>query len=224
MADSKATDEWPSRTNTIAPAAQLLALGQITLVYNYLEESIGNIFKKVMPTDASFSEKFYHRLNNRDRINLLNAIIQQSTLEADIKEALLYLLNSYHICTENRNVLLHAILESADADILNISKKAARDPGRDIQFRIPLADMRLVADQMGDAFVYAMRIQTTISARSNPPQVSSVGLFPVASTLPDVLKSLESLPPKPPKPHKLVPYQPPEPANDEEFPPQSSNL
>jgi hypothetical protein len=130
-------DEWPYSFNTIAPAAQLHALGQITLVFNYLEESIGNIFKVAMPTNSAFSEAMYHKLNNRDRVDLLAAIVRESSKEDDIKEAILHLLTCYSICADNRNILMHAILESADADIISLSKKASRDPTRLIEFRNP---------------------------------------------------------------------------------------
>jgi hypothetical protein len=126
MTNSANVDEWPSEQDTIAPAAHLQALGQITLVFNYLEESIGGVFNETMPTNITFSERLYHKLNNRDRIDLLTAIIQESDKETDIKDALLHLLNCYEICSGNRNILLHAILESADADILNLSKKGGQ--------------------------------------------------------------------------------------------------
>jgi hypothetical protein len=222
MTDHPEHDKWPDAFNTIASAAQLQALGQITLMYNYLEEGIGNLFKKTMPTDETFSEKLYHKLNNRDRTDLLTAIINKSDRDADIKEAILYLLDCYNICTGNRNILLHAILEGADADILSFSKKASRDPGRENQFRIPLADLRLVADQMSQAVLYAMRIYTTISAREapRPPATPTKGfLGEAASNLHRVMKAFETLPDKPSKPRSLIPYGP---QKEGEYPAQSS--
>jgi hypothetical protein len=56
MTNSGNADEWPSEPNTIAPAAHLQALGQITPVFNYLEESIGVVFKETMPTSSSFQK------------------------------------------------------------------------------------------------------------------------------------------------------------------------
>jgi hypothetical protein len=202
------TLEWPTLNNTIASPAQLQALGQITLVYNYLEESVGNLFSDVMPTDAAFSDKLYHKLNNRDRVDLMTAVVRQSGQDDDVKEELLYLLSCYAICTENRNILLHALLDSADADILKLAKKAARDPTREIEFHLPLADLRLVADQMADLFVHAVRLQRALNERKSAPKIHNSGLIPapfdvegmvVASTLPD----------RPTKPSPLTPYKPP---------------
>jgi hypothetical protein len=209
MTDNPNDEGWPNRFNTIASAEQLQALGQITLMYNYLEEGIGNIFQKTMPTDSVFSEKLYHKLNNRDRTDLLSAIIKKSDRADDIKDAILYLLNSYSICTENRNILLHAILEGADTEILSLSKKASQDPTRENQFRIPLADLRLVADQMSEAFLYALQIHTAISARENRrPRASAASdsfFRDVMSGINGVIQGFESLPDKPPKPRALVP-------------------
>jgi hypothetical protein len=213
-------DEWPYSFNTIAPAAQLHALGQITLVFNYLEESIGNIFKVAMPTNSAFSEAMYHKLNNRDRVDLLAAIVRESSKEDDIKEAILHLLTCYSICADNRNILMHAILESADADIISLSKKASRDPTRLIEFRIPLVDLRAVADEMAKTFVYAMRLQSAMDARSRPKTELS-GLIPRSFQTDGMLESFAALPSQPPKPKALTPYQASA-TQGAEFTPQSS--
>ncbi|QIG95480.1 MULTISPECIES: hypothetical protein [unclassified Bradyrhizobium] len=181
---------WPTSFNRIASSAQLEALGQITLMFNYLEEGIGTIFKAVMPTDTDFSNRLYHKLNNRDRIDLLSAIAK-TTCRDGVQEEIIYLLNCYEICTENRNILQHAILESADEDIISLSKKATRDPNRQNEFRIPLTELRGVADDMAELFVYTMRLQAMIDARADPSTTAS----------------LAASPDRPPKPSILIPYR-----------------
>jgi hypothetical protein len=217
MTDAKDIEGWPNSFNRVANAAQIHALGQVTLVYNYLEEAVGRVFIEAMPTNQAFSEQLYHKLNNRDRIDLLTAVTQASDRDADVKEAILHLLNCHDICSENRNILMHAIIDSVDADIVTAFKKASRDPTREIQFRLPLADLRLVADEMSLMFVYAMRIQNCIISRAKDQPTG-----PMPEHIQRTMDWLGTTPEKPPKPRRLIPYKPPADQKDGEFQPQSS--
>jgi hypothetical protein len=223
MAELSHIDGWPTEFSRLASVAQLHALGQVTLVYNYLEEQISRVFYRCMPTSGDFSSRLFHKLGNRDRIDLLSAVVSASDYLPEAKEALLHLLTCYDICTENRNILMHAIIESADADILTLSKTASNDPARYIHFRLPISDLRLVADQMAEAFTYALRLENWVAAQT--------GLFagPIIQTsslgsqfdLSKHIAALGTLPGKPPKPRKLTPYQPPATQPDGARQPQS---
>jgi hypothetical protein len=107
MDDSGSIDGWPSKQ--LGTVAQVHALGQITLVYNYLQEAFTLLFTLCMPTRSDFSEALFHKLNNRDRINLLYAVIDKNEMEEDVREALHYGLLCYDVCTENRNILMHTL-------------------------------------------------------------------------------------------------------------------
>ena len=217
MTDDKDIEGWPSSFK-VATAAQIHALGQVTLVYNYLEEAVGQVFTEAMPTNQAFSERLYHKLNNRDRIDLLSAVTQASDRDADLKEGILYLLNCHDICTQNRNILMHAIIESVDADIVTAFKKKSQDPTREIQFRLPLADLRLVADEMSSMFIYAMRLQSCISARAKHQPTE-----PTPEYIQSTIDALATMPVKPPKPRALSQYQPRVDQADGEFQSQSSS-
>jgi len=65
MEDTKAFDDWPSWQAQMGTVAQVHALGQITLMYNYLEEAMGFLFTMCMPTGQDFSISLFHKLNNR---------------------------------------------------------------------------------------------------------------------------------------------------------------
>jgi hypothetical protein len=48
--DPRAINGWPKKTARLGTVAQIHALGQITINYNYLEESVGFMFVILMPT------------------------------------------------------------------------------------------------------------------------------------------------------------------------------
>ena len=191
-------ESWPPQGHRIASSEHLKALGEITLAYNYFEETIGLLFTRTMPTEEAFSARLYQRMNNRDRIDLLSAIVSAASIDEEIKDGLKYVILCYDICTDNRNILSHAILESSDADIIELSKKAARDPTRLTQFKVPLEDLRRFAEDTGNCFTYALRLSLTISARAAPQDARG--------SIPDWHFSLPS---KPQKPSKLTPHLPP---------------
>ena len=146
MTDHDNIDGWPAQTARVATVAQLHALGQISLLYNYLEDACGFIFGEYMPTDRTFSESLFHRLNNGERVDLLSAVISKSEKEQEVLDRALYFLLCYDICTQNRNILAHARKRDTDANIIELTKRASRNASREIHFTLPLAELRLVAD------------------------------------------------------------------------------
>jgi hypothetical protein len=189
--DPKALDGWPIRRSRLATVAQLHALGQITLAYNYCEETAGLLFARCMTTDQQFSTKLFHKLNNRTRIDLLTAIISQNEKNEAVKSALFQFLVAYDICTDNRNILMHAILEDAGADLLKLSKRASNDPAREIHFSVPLTELRQLAQEISDTFVFGLKLEVWMTHRIRGD-------------------ASDALPEIPPKPRKLTPSPPAE--------------
>ena len=50
----------------------------------------------------------FHRSNNRDRVDLLTAVVNKNEPDDGIRERVLWALQCFDICTANRNVLMHA--------------------------------------------------------------------------------------------------------------------
>jgi len=99
--------EWPPEQYRLAPNDYLAALGQLTFVYNMLESMMRNIFIKYLPFAEDYARMLFHKLNNRDRIDLLSAFVKENEKDNDVSEAILYCINCFDICTENRNILMH---------------------------------------------------------------------------------------------------------------------
>jgi hypothetical protein len=154
MSAPDSLEEWPSTEGKLADAPFVHAIGQISLIYNFLEESAGMIFALCMPTTPAFSETLFHKMNNRDRIDLLSAIIETREQDEEAKSSLLHFINSYDICTDNRNILSHVIVEAArlSADTIPLSKKARNNASRTVTFHVSLQELRQVADELGKYF------------------------------------------------------------------------
>jgi hypothetical protein len=70
--------DWPTPLKRFIDSAHLHALGQLTFVYNLLEEAFGYLFVRYYPTSREFAVNRYLNLNNRKRIHLLRELVQTS--------------------------------------------------------------------------------------------------------------------------------------------------
>lgn len=218
MDDPNTLDGWPPFEGQLASVPFVHAIGQISLMYNFLEDPIGTIFTIYMPTKSDFAEGLYHKLNNRDRVDLLMAIIEQNEQNQEAKSALLHLIRCFDICTENRNVLAHVIVEAAHSGTggFPLSKKARNDPRRTIKFRITVTELRQMADEMMVTFDYATRLAFWFMQRSRPDLnlAKAMGWPDPPAPAP--------LPNKPPKPRRLIPSQPQANREGDPLPPSPS--
>jgi hypothetical protein len=149
MSDSE--KEWPAPENQLAPNDYLAALGQATFVYNMLESMMGSVFVACAPVETEAARALFHKLNNRDRVDLLTDFVNHNEKDAAVKRIILSCINYYDICTENRNILMHAIyfnpnLKPDQSPLL--VKKAKNDYKREVHYDVPLHELRKVADDM----------------------------------------------------------------------------
>jgi hypothetical protein len=215
MADSDT--QWPDDYHRLTSNDYLLAFGQVALVYNLLEGAMRDIFIIIAPLPREFAEDFAHRLNNRDLIDLLSALIQKNETDVTVREALEHCLACYDTCTENRNILLHVEVDVRAESMFH--KRASKNARRRVKFEVSVKDMREIAEQMGHTFSYAMSLDSFLSARRAQRFNSLSTRSGIAAPIP---RALSTLPEKPPKPRKLTPYQPPEDRKDDPPPPRSS--
>ena len=219
MNERKDLDGWPSERDQIASVPYIHAFGQVTLSYNMMEIMMGNLFTTCVPMELDFAERLFHKLNNRERIDLLSALVRTNEKESEAREAILHCIRCYDICTDNRNILMHVTLDDLDATAVLLKKRASQDPTRDIIFHVPLTDLRLVADQIGQTFQYTYDLFIWLLRR----EAHGFHLKGVTTLLGDLATVPPGpLPDRPPKPRKLTPYQPPEADAGTQSPPQPS--
>ncbi len=193
-----AADQWPSEEDRAASDEYLIAFGQITLLYNFLQSLMEMLFQTCAPLEPEYAQLLFHQLNNRERIDLFSAFIRANEKDDKAEEALHACILHYDICTENRNILMHVMSDgfSEATGHARFRKRASQNPIREIEFHMPIADLRLVADQIAQTARFSFALTAFISFRNVPP-ASRI----LAASLP--------LPETPPKPRKLTPYQPP---------------
>lgn len=205
---------WPDETRWLASAEFTHALGNLTLAYNFLEEAIGMLFSTYMPIDKSAAEALYHKLNNRERIDLLTALLGQNEKRPDVQTSVLHLVACYDICTENRNILMHSITTAPDAQgMFRLGKRARNDPKRTTEFQVDTTKIRQIADETSDIFDAAVMLHLWLH-NGGPNRDANVSIVMGWPEPPAPVP----LPPIPPKPRKLIPYQPPE--DQKDGPPQ----
>jgi hypothetical protein len=174
----------------------------VTFFYNLLESMMQNIFVRCSPVDDDFAKRLFHKLNNRDRMDLLKAFVAENEKHQDVRDAILHCVLCYDICTENRNVLMHSIYFNPNPEMTILIKQSSNDPHREIRFDVPIADLRTIADQTAETFKYAMDLYAFIARRA------WLNSFPPDHPLKQGPDPPISLPEKPSKPRKLTPYPP----------------
>src|ERR1700733_3809812 len=85
MADD---DQWPPEEDRTASDDYLIAFGQITLLYNFLENMMERLFQRCAPLESQYAQLLFHQLNNRERIDLLSAFIRTNEKDEKAKDAL----------------------------------------------------------------------------------------------------------------------------------------
>jgi hypothetical protein len=206
------SDEWPALGRRLIDNGHLQAIGQMATLFNQLEEAVSYMFSVVFPTSIDFSEELFHSMNNRKRVDLLRAINEHNEKDPAVKDRIRFCLLCFDVCTDNRNILMHALTEvTRDASILSFSKRAHNDASRLVRYEVPLVDLRRVADECGDTLVFSIQItqflmDRAVIARGQPPRTSKQ----------------RPLPDTPPQPRKLSPYQPPADPPADARPPGSS--
>lgn len=159
-------------------------------MYNMLEEMFGFVFMSSFPANGEYSEFLFHKLSNRERVDMLTAFINFGELNQEVKDRLLYAIRCFDICTNNRNIVLHATSDSDPSQAFRLSKRARNNPSQTNFYQVPLETLRRVADDAAEAFNYWAKLFYWLTERRASPK----------RPLP--------LPDKPPQPYRLSPSRP----------------
>lgn len=188
---SEPTAEWPSKRNTIAGLEYLQAIGQITLMYNFLEEMFCFLFCASFPASRKFAEEFFVDLNNRKRVDLFKATATFQEKDPVILGHLLFAMKCHDICTDNRNIVMHASTDDKDQDsqVVKLIERASHDVTKFNEYHLSLEEIRGVADEIAATFTFVARLFRYLKQREDEV---------TPNTLPD----------RPPQPRKLSPFQP----------------
>jgi hypothetical protein len=185
---------WPSEEHEITDQEHLQAIGQFALAYNFIEEILAELFRIYFPTREDYAQIIYHTLNNRQRVDMLGEIVAHNEGHTKFREYIQTALNYFNICTDNRNLVLHATADMATGlSRIRLSKRSRNNPREINLYEVSLTELRQVADDASNTFEFIFELLGWIDQR---------GKSPVTDPLPP-------LPEIPPEPHRLIPFQHP---------------
>lgn len=191
-----ASRKWPRYE--IGHKDYIFALGVISANFNKLEGGLRLQFAINVRLSADAVNFLFARLDNSQRIMLIRHCLTELPYNEQEKHAIDHFMKGYAICTENRNILLHAeVYYGAAADskrkrmmFYKDSKKPPHFPNRYIPSLIVL---RRIADAMHDFSEYGFELAMML--RDTYWMEEELGLKNLRRPLPD----------KPPLPKPLVP-------------------
>jgi hypothetical protein len=152
-------DGWLGKRSP-GTAAQLHAVGALALYYNDLELALYGFFRRYLPASRDVRATLYSSLHNRGRMDLVMALLGQEAVE-EMREGGKHAVACFDLCTENRNLLLHAMTyidgpTPDDLRVTKITKVPGRVAAKFAHYSLPLEvvreaalDMRRCEDYIG---------------------------------------------------------------------------
>lgn len=173
------------------------ALGVFITSYNSLEFILFFFFYHYLGESRKTSVPLFifSKLNNQNRIDALYVEIEP---DPDVRERMKYFLDSYNICTENRNFLAHAQLHNKTSlgrlyggDLVDVSrvimKKPPRNaPERDNFTHLTVQEIHDMADDIGVVDDFGFKLFIFLEARHHGGVFTFPGGKTERPTLPDI--------------------------------------
>jgi hypothetical protein len=158
---------WPPREHNVGSVAHVHAFGQMALTSAMLEELICMLLIQRLPMFPDDATSRVHGLNNRERVEWLRAIISAKEPDATVADLFLHAIRCFDICTENRNMLVHALYEGTDwiAWAIKLSKRVRNNPLRQIKFQVPIEQLRKMAEDMGETVNFMLDLWNCVRTR-----------------------------------------------------------
>jgi len=178
------------------PADLARVVGSIALLQTDLEGVLALVFDDLVNLPYGARGYLFDALHNRARVDLIQRLMEGAGLDARQEAALLYALGCFDVCTENRNILLHAHYEEPYEGAHLFFKEGA--PGRGgWYFLATTRNLKAVETEMVNLKWYLLSLWKSLSVR-NP------------------------LPRRPPPPHRLSSLRLPEDHPAWKLPPEAS--
>jgi hypothetical protein len=157
-ADSTNADigDWPTGRNKIETAAHVHAFGIIAMSSSMLEELLLLLLLGYLPINRDTARRLAGGLNNRERGDWLSALVAKNETWPELADHLRHAILCCNICLDNRNMLIHSLYSGTDEVTTNmrLSKRARRDPLRELKFEVSVTDLRKIADEIGNTVNY----------------------------------------------------------------------
>lgn len=151
------TDKWPYYYKELGSVEHLHALGVIAATYNVLEFQLAHWFRASIGADykSEVANSLFAALSNNTRLDVVRKHFSQEKFPK-YYHLIKCALDSYDICAENRNYLMHSVGNEnfVDGEIYNFIKPARNDPGRMVDYPLKVKDLREIADSIRSTASY----------------------------------------------------------------------
>lgn len=175
-------------------------------MYNHLEFALFCLTLDYAGLTNKTTQWLFANTSNNTRLDLLKRSVTEKEANPSVKDSVLHFADCFDICAENRNILMHSMVNKAeDAAILNFAKASRNDPSRVNTLNLRLEDIRRTADEIATVYSYGTRLHTYFITNNST-------LTPEFYKIPEDMQTwLRALPNKPALPSKLSKPNPPTP-------------
>jgi hypothetical protein len=165
--DLDCVKNWPPPSHNVGSVAHVHAFGQMALTSAMLEELICMLLIQRLPMLPDDAALRVNGLNNRERIEWLRAIVSGKEPDAAVADLFFHAMRCFDICMENRNMLVHALYEGSDlaTSSIRLSKKARKNPLRQLKFQLPIGQLRKMAEGMGETVNFMLDLWNCVRTR-----------------------------------------------------------
>lgn len=190
---------WGDRGH--APAPMLAAIGKIILLHTEMTGNLFLFFSEFLDVPSSCRQMIFDTANNRARVDLIKRLVADSGATADEERTVLEALKAYDVATENRNILAHSSLYTAEGRGFTFFKEPTPSTPTGWSYHVTTADLREQAERFEALNYHIVFVWNAFFSRRWGEQTP--------------------LPKTPPQPRKLSLFRLPEAPEGEQPPPRS---
>jgi hypothetical protein len=150
---------WPHDAHKLAPVAHVHAFGMIALWAAMIH---------FLPIKKDIAISLIHKLAIREKSDLLRQLVTTNDSEhVGIIDMLVFAINCFEICNENRNILVHALYGSTDraTSIISLKKRARNNPLNELKLEFSLPTLRQCAEEISNTVNFMLDILVSITRR-----------------------------------------------------------
>jgi hypothetical protein len=144
---------WPPEGHKIESVAHVHAIGMIAMSSAMMEEALTLLLSQLLNLNRQIAIPLIHKLVIRERLDLFRQLVHDDKMgRPDLADHLIYALDCFEICNENRNILVHAIYERLDrvTATMTLTKRSRQNPLNEFKIELPLPVLRQTAEEVGN--------------------------------------------------------------------------
>ena len=164
-----ATVNWPAYQ--IGPRDSVFAIGVASSKFAELEQVLGFIFGIVFGVHDFDDELIVASVGSEAAAALITTKLNKLTWPEEIKTEVQHFIAGFHVCAENRNSLIHSVMESRAGETAVLFKTAKQ--GRAQWLSLTLEELQAVADSMNAFCQFGRSLGNWINTSTSPLPFSS---------------------------------------------------